>query len=139
MKSKKQRFILRNSEGVSASAKKLNMANEDFDINYDFSNRILNFVTVFSVISQHVKCKTCDSDIAFHERSSRGLGFKIVIACPNCPDVVIPSCKFINNAYEINHRIVLAMRLLGVGLNGILKFCAFMELPRPIFQSFYDR
>ena len=101
-----------NSEGVSASAKKLNMAIEDFDINYDFGNRILNFVTVFSVISQHVKCKTCDSDIAFHERSPRGLGFKILIACPNCPDVVIPSCKFINYAYEINRRIVLAMRLL---------------------------
>ena len=122
-----------NSKEVSASAKKLNMVNEDF------GNRILTFVTVFSVISQHVKCKTCDSDIPFHERSPRGLGFKIVIACPNCPDVVIPSCKFINNAYEINLRIVIAMRLLGVGLNGILKFCAFMELPRPIFQSFYDR
>ncbi|XP_046589419.1 uncharacterized protein LOC124293252 [Neodiprion lecontei] len=31
------------------------------------------------------------------------------------------------------------MRLLGVGLNGLMKFCAFMDLPRPIFQSFYDR
>jgi len=31
------------------------------------------------------------------------------------------------------------MRLLGIGLNGIEKFCAFMELPRPIFQSFYDK
>ena len=72
-------------------------------------------------------------------RSPRGLGFKIVIARPNCPDFVIPSCKFINDAYKINRRIVLAMRLLGVGLYGILKFCAFMELPRPIFQYFYDR
>ncbi|XP_033220113.1 uncharacterized protein LOC117174838 [Belonocnema kinseyi] len=51
------------------------MSNEDFDVNYDFGNRILNFVTVFSVISQHVKCKTCNSDIAFHERSPPGLGF----------------------------------------------------------------
>jgi len=42
------------------------------------------------------------------------------------------------NAYEINRRIVLTMRLLGVELNGLIKFCAFMELPRPIFQSFYD-
>ena len=128
-----------NSEGVSAPAKKLNMPHEDFVINYDFGNRILNFVIVFSVISQHVKCKTCDSDITFHERSPRGRGFKIVIAFPNSPDVVIPSCKFINNAYESNRRIVLATRLLGVGLNGILKFYAFIELPRPIFQSFYDR
>lgn len=77
-----------------------------------------------------MKCETCGSDIAFHERSPRGLGFKIAIACPNCPDVIIKNCKFINNAYEINRRIVLAMRVSG-GLNGILKFCAFMELPRP--------
>lgn len=31
------------------------------------------------------------------------------------------------------------MRLLGVGLHGIIKFCAFIDLPRPIFQSFYDK
>ncbi|XP_018338387.1 PREDICTED: uncharacterized protein LOC108746244 isoform X2 [Trachymyrmex septentrionalis] len=30
------------------------------------------------------------------------------------------------------------MRLLGIGLQGIRKFCAFMELPRPVFQSTYD-
>ncbi|KYN18206.1 hypothetical protein ALC57_09489, partial [Trachymyrmex cornetzi] len=45
---------------------------------------------------------------------------------------------FIKNAYEINRRIVIAMRLLGIGLQGIRKFCAFMELPRPVFQSVYD-
>lgn len=127
------------SIGVSASAKKIKVNDEDFDVKYEFSYRIINFFAVFSAISQHVKCKTCDSDITFHERSPRGLGFKIVIFCPNCPEVDIPSSKFIRNGYEINRRIVLAMRLLGVGLNGIIKFCAFMELPRPIFQSFYDR
>jgi len=31
------------------------------------------------------------------------------------------------------------MRLLGIGLNGAEKFCGLMDLPRPIFQSFYDR
>lgn len=30
------------------------------------------------------------------------------------------------------------MRLLGIGLNGIKKFCAFMDLPRPIYHSCYD-
>ena len=127
------------SEGVSASAKKLKTSEMDFDINYQFGYRIVNLIAVLSTISEHVKCKTCDSNISFCERSPRGLGFKIVISCPKCPEVVIPSCPVIRNAYEINRRIVLAMRLLGVGLNGIIKFCAFMELPRPIFQSFYDK
>lgn len=31
------------------------------------------------------------------------------------------------------------MRLLGVGLSGAEKFCAFMDSNRPIFQSFYDK
>lgn len=126
-------------QGVSASAKKLKDCNEEFDVNSEFGYRIINFFAVFSVIAQHVKCKTCGSDIAFRERSPRGLGFKIVITCPKCPDVDIPSSKFIRNAYEINRRIVLAMRLIGIGLNGIEKFCAIMELPRPIFHSFYDK
>ncbi|XP_039307368.1 uncharacterized protein LOC120358202 [Solenopsis invicta] len=127
------------SAGVSASARKLQMNNDDIDVKSEFGYRIINFFAVFSVISQHVKCKTCDSNIIFHETSARGLGFKIVISCPKCPRVEIPNSKFIRNGYEINRRIVLVMRLLGVGLNGIIKFCAFMEMPRPIFQSFYDK
>lgn len=127
------------SSGVSASAKKLKLSDDDFDINHQFGYRIIQFWTVFSVISECLKCKKCGSDISFHERSPRGLGFKIVIVCPQCPEIVIPSSKFINHAYEINRRIILAMRMIGVGLNGTIKFCAFMELPRPVFQSFYDK
>ena len=69
----------------------------------------------------------------------RGLGFKIVILCGKCGQIYISSSPFIEKAYEINRRIVLAMRLLGVGLNRIVTFCAFMDLPLPIFQSFYDK
>lgn len=31
------------------------------------------------------------------------------------------------------------MRLLGICLQGIRKFCAFMELTHPVFQSTFDR
>jgi hypothetical protein len=126
------------SAGVSASAKKLKVDTDDIDIQSEFGYRIINFFAVFSAISEYVKCKTCNSDIRFLESGTRGLGFKITVCCPNCPKVEIPSCPFIRNGYEINRRIVLTMRLLGVGLAGIIKFCAFMELPRPIFQGCYD-
>ncbi|KAL7304656.1 hypothetical protein TKK_0002903 [Trichogramma kaykai] len=86
-----------------------------------------------------VICKKCKSDIKFTESSERGLGFKLVISCNNCAGIGIPSCPFIKKLYDINRRLVLAMRLLGAGLNGIIKFCAVMDLPRPIFQSFYDK
>jgi len=45
------------SGGVSVSAKKLKVSDEDFDLNHHFGYRIINFLTVFSVISQHMKCK----------------------------------------------------------------------------------
>lgn len=126
-------------ENTSTSASKLSAIDPDeFEVNQGFGYRILNFLTVFTAISQAVVCKKCKSDITFTECGMRGLGFKIVISCANCDKTVIPSSPLIEKGYEINRRIVLAMRLLGVGLNGTIKFCAFMDLPRPIFQSFYD-
>lgn len=82
---------------------------------------------------------TCHKPVKFTEANKQGLGFKIVISCEACEPVHINSCPKINNkAYEVNRRMVLAMRLLGICLNGIKKFCAFMDLPQPIFQKSYD-
>jgi len=108
-------------------------------VKHGFEYRILNFLTAFTAIAQAVVCKKCKSDITFTETGMRGLDFKIVISCANCDKICIPTSPFIEKGYDINRRIVLAMRLLGVGLNGITKFCAIMDLPRPIFHSFYDQ
>jgi len=64
--------------------------------------------------------------MTFTEARTYGLGFKHVITSEECKKVYINSCPLINNAYDVNHRIILAMRLLGIGLNGIIKFCAFI-------------
>lgn len=84
-------------------------------------------------------CKKCKSGVTFSESGKHGLGFKLVISCHKFDKIYIPSSPFVEKGYEINRRIILAMRLVCVGLNGIMKFCAFMDLPRPIFQSFYDK
>lgn len=128
------------AEHVSTSAKKLKSSDDlEVGVTNDFSYRIVQLFTALNIISTLVKCKVCDRDIKFTEKSLRGLGFKIEVDCGHCEKVLINSCPMIDNAYEINRRIVFSMRLLGVGLNGLMKFCAFMDLPRPIFQSFYDR
>ena len=125
---------------VSASAKKLKERNVyDVEVDPSFGYRFINFIPVFAAISNVVVCKVCHSNVTFTETSKRGLGFKLVISCDNCEKKEIPNSSYVKNAYEINRRIILAMRLLGVGLRGLMKFCAFMELPRPIFQSCYDR
>jgi len=136
------RFELKKSsvEDVSTSARKLAATDrDDFEVDKGFGYRIINFLAVFSAILQAIICKKCNSDVTFTESGKRGLGFKIIISCNNCNNIVISSSPFIEKGYDINRRIFLAMRLLGVGLNGIIKFCAFMDLPRPIFQSFYDQ
>lgn len=127
--------------GVSASAKKLRMSENAYDIhvNGTFGYRFIDFLTVFSMISELVICKKCGTNIKFSETGQRGLGFKIVVACEKCEPTYINTSPLIGHGYDINRRIILAMRLLGIGLNGIIKFCAFMDLPRPIFQSFYDK
>jgi len=129
------------SESVSTAAKKLKLSKDDYDIevNESFGYRLINFVTVFSAFSEIVVCKQCGTNVKFTEASKRGLGFKLVITCEGCEKVYVNSCPIINKAsYEVNRRIIFAMRLLGIGLNGIIKFCAFMDLPRPIFQTTYD-
>lgn len=45
---------------------KLKVTDEDFDVKYEFDYR---FFAVFSVISQQVKCKMCDSNVTFQESS----------------------------------------------------------------------
>lgn len=75
----------------------------------------------------------------FTESAKRDLGFKIIITCHNNHETLVNNSPFVDKTYEINHRIIFAMRLLGIGLNGIEKFSAFMDLSRSIFQSFYDK
>lgn len=75
--------------------------------------RIMNFVMVFSALSQFVKCKTCDGDIKFAPTDTRGLGFKITVMCDKCEDRNIPSCTYINHSYEVNRRFIFTMRMLG--------------------------
>lgn len=125
---------------TSRSAKKLKPSEEtDVPVSANFGYRIINFVTVFSAISNVVKCKKCNGDITFSETSIRGLGFKLVVSCDLCEPTIVDSSPLINHrAYDINRRIVFAFRLLGIGQKGIAKFCGIMDLPKAVYHSFYD-
>lgn len=135
------RYLLEEqAESVGTSAKKIKLSEDNYDIDYDstFGYRILQFASVFSILSEVLVRSTCHKNVKFTEASKQGLGFKIVVTCDDCAPVYIDSCfKIENKAYEINRRIIYAMRLLGIGINGIKKFCAFMNLPQPVFQKSY--
>lgn len=138
----RNRYQLEESaESVGTSAKKLKLSEDTYDVDYDsaFGYRILCFATVFSALSDILVCHTCHKKVKFTEASKQGLGFKIVVTCDECPPVYINSCpKIENKAFEVNKRLIFAMRLLGVGINGIIKFCSIMDLPSPVAQKSYD-
>lgn len=114
---------------TSASAAKLkNTTDEEVLIDYNFGYCILEFCSVFSSLALMIICATCKEKIKFSRSAARGLGFKIGVQC-GCKSVrYIPSCSFINKAFEVNHRIVTAMRLIGVGREGINIFCSIMDI-----------
>jgi len=115
---------------TSTSAEKLLRTNdEEIIIDPTHGYCILQFVSVFSAISNLVMCKTCEKNVTFNQASPRGLGFKIAVMC-ECGVSYINSGPMIGNAFEINRRIVSVMRLLGIGINGVNLFCGLMDLLR---------
>ena len=66
--------------GASTSARKLKSQDEYHVPKTDTVDyRIINFVTVLSVIASLVKCAKCNSKISFGIVSERGLGFKFLL------------------------------------------------------------
>lgn len=128
------------SQSTCASAKKLRATRDaDIEVNAKCGYRILNFLTVFSAISEVVKCKTCNGDVQFTESSIRGLGFKLVIKCGKCNPTLINSCPLIaGKAYEINRRIAFVFKLLGLGFTALEKFCGLMDLPKSFVETMYE-
>ncbi|XP_026828856.1 uncharacterized protein LOC113562728, partial [Ooceraea biroi] len=125
------------SEFTSTSAKKLRTAKDiDFPVSNEFGYCILNFFAVFSTIASLVICKNCKRNMQFSQTPNRGLGFKIYVKC-SCNEVYINSSPFINNAYEINRRIVFVLRICGVGREGLNLFCSLMDICQGIAANTY--
>lgn len=102
------------SDEMSASAKKLKSACiEDVRTNPLHAYRIIEFLTVFTALSDILICSVCKQRVNFNESGHRGLGFKIVVTC-RCGNREINSGPLIHTDYEINRRLVLVMRFLGV-------------------------
>lgn len=123
---------------TSASAAKLKkFGGEEIIINKNFGYCFLEFYSVFQILSTLIVCAICKEKIKFSQTASRGLGFKIALQC-SCENIqYIQSCPLVNKAYEINCRIVTAMRLLGVGREGINIFCSVMDICQGLCISTY--
>ncbi|XP_043258074.1 uncharacterized protein LOC122400607 [Colletes gigas] len=123
---------------ISATAAKLRRTG-DMEIPLDIQHGycILNFYTAFAAISASVICKTCKNEVHFTKTSSRGLGFKIKLQC-TCGFQYINSSPFIDKAFEVNRLIIVAMRLLGIGREGVNLFCGIMDIGLGLSTSCYS-
>lgn len=125
---------------TSASARKLSKNNPEFEVNVDsvLQYHIVNF-DMFLTLQNILICKTCKSDIKFLKRAEKGLGFQLVVQCKCETETRIPNSPQINSAYEINRRLIFAMRLLGVGFQGVSNFCGFMDIAAGFStRTYYD-
>lgn len=126
------------NDEASVSAKKLKSSPDDIIVSQSFCYRIIEFVSVFSALADILVCKLCKQKVSFGQSGDKGLGFKISVTC-RCGTLLIPSSPFIHCAYEINRRIVFAMRLLGVAREGINIFCGVMNLGSGLSKHAYER
>lgn len=106
---------------------------------------IIDFLLVFTTLASFVNCsnvineKVRGGKVEFKQCSKAGLGFKINVECENCDPKYISSCEKIGQAFLINRRFILVMRILGLGLTGCNKFCGLMDISSNFLnQSTYD-
>ena len=45
---------------------------------------LIEFVSLFTILSTTIKCKSCKSNVTFGESNIRRLGFNLVVNCKNC-------------------------------------------------------
>lgn len=61
------------TESVSTLAKNWRCLKKSIQTNPTFGYRFINFVTIFSAISQLVVCKKCGTNVSFNETNNRGI------------------------------------------------------------------
>lgn len=105
--------------------------------------RIINIDTLISELSNYLVCTHCKFKAVLKERIVCGLVSEFYVQCNSCSTLSTfkssPLLKSSNHDYEVNARMIYAMRTVGLGLHGIKNFCTAMDMPQPVSQKSYDR
>lgn len=101
---------------------------DDTEIDVGHNNAIINFLTVFTFLSQCLKCKKCDGNVTFSHTCDRGLGFNLIIKCKCNDQQRVSSSPLVNGAYKINRRLMFVMQILELGLRSINTFYSLIEM-----------
>lgn len=128
---------------ISSSGKKLPHGTPPGDSNFCVNNDAVcsGFVVVdvsilSSLIKEVAKCKQCDGvgclEITEQQSSRKGLASKLVVLCRTCNKSTSKmTSNIVNNSYDVNLKLVYAMRAIGKGRKAAQTFCGLMDLPPP--------
>ena len=95
-------------------------------------NRVVNMSCLSKLISEGCSCSRCGGRLVLHERSRWGIAPELTLTCSACERETseVMSNK-IGRYFEVNRRAVFAGRAVGLGREGLVKFCALMDMHHP--------
>ena len=102
-------------------------------------NRVVNMSCLSKLISEGCSCSRCGGRLVLHERSRWGIAPELTLTCSACERETseVMSNK-IGRYFEVNRRAVFAGRAVGLGREGLVKFCALMDMPPPMSNTSYQ-
>ena len=106
-------------------------------------NRIFDLEQLQEILLKCAVCAVCKvGSIILEEERQQGLGSHMVISCSSesCPGANVKFSSSIKTRFfDVNRRSVLAARRIGRGHSGLQKFCAIMDLPKPVNKTNFQK
>ena len=99
---------------------------------------------ILSAVVKRLNChiNECEGGLVLTENSKnkKELAGELVIGC-DCRynSSFYTSQSFSKQSFDVNERLVYAMRALGQGYNGVKKFTSLMNMPTPMTANNYDK
>uniref|UniRef100_A0A1B6JDH1 Mutator-like transposase domain-containing protein n=1 Tax=Homalodisca liturata TaxID=320908 RepID=A0A1B6JDH1_9HEMI len=132
----------------SASSKKVSPFLKQYQLNEndESENCIVNIGLLNEALSNVSVCKNCHGQLVYKVKHIVGLASKIIVSCSDCENTItVTNSELVrpntnqneaksdrpNTFYDLNLRLVYAMRNIGKGRVAAEKICAFMNLTPP--------
>lgn len=139
-------FSESDNTNFSASKTKLSDHLQEFDkyTNNEFQFDIVNLNALNELFSKVAICKFCHTPLKIFASNRNGLSCKINIQCHHCDKIYCDNNSqkvSVGNKklFDINIRLVYALRSIGKGQQAGVTFCAVMNLPSPPRFTTYNK
>lgn len=138
-----------NVDACNTSSSKITVNTEDLNLNTeDLEGYMLMDMKLFKhFVQDKLVCPKCFERLAVSKNTKfvNGSAHQLTFACTVCKwnDKMMTSGHITSNGksqkpFDVNRRLVLAMKSIGKGLTGLEKFCGVMNMSKPITRMSYN-